>query len=145
MKYIDCFRLISVKALFIMAGEIEAMEKLHLSDEETLGELEALEEVKNFKRKFTSDLEAFHFQKDTVTALPTVPIGAPSENSPGVWPAHFNKYRGSISWTEGFEKNLHILAKDQYPDRAMGVFTSGGDAQGNQGPTFIEITNIQIE
>lgn len=44
--------------------------------------------------------------------------------------ASFNKYRGSISWTEGFEKNLHILAKDQYPDRAMGVFTSGGDAQG---------------
>jgi len=42
----------------------------------------------------------------------------------------FNKYRGSIAWTEGFEKNLHVLGKDQYPDRAMGVFTSGGDAQG---------------
>jgi hypothetical protein len=43
----------------------------------------------------------------------------------------FNKFRGSIAWTEGFEKNLHVLAKNQYPDRAMGVFTSGGDAQGN--------------
>jgi hypothetical protein len=44
----------------------------------------------------------------------------------------FNKYRGSIAGTEGYEKNLHVLAKDQYPERAMGVFTSGGDAQGRQ-------------
>jgi hypothetical protein len=43
----------------------------------------------------------------------------------------FHKYRGSIAWIEGFEKNLHVLGKDQYPDRAMGVFTSGGDAQGS--------------
>jgi hypothetical protein len=43
----------------------------------------------------------------------------------------FQKYRGSIAWTEGFEKNLHVLAKNQYPGRAMGVFTSGGDAQGS--------------
>lgn len=43
----------------------------------------------------------------------------------------FNKFRGSIAWTEGFEQNLHVLAKNQYPDRAMGIFTSGGDAQGN--------------
>lgn len=42
----------------------------------------------------------------------------------------FNRFRGSIAWTEGFETQLHVLAKDQYPDRAMGVFTSGGDAQG---------------
>jgi len=49
---------------------------------------------------------------------------SPLLNSP------FNRFRGSISWTEGFEKNLHVLAKDQYPGRAMGVFTSGGDAQG---------------
>ncbi|CAF3365741.1 unnamed protein product [Rotaria socialis] len=41
-----------------------------------------------------------------------------------------HKFRGSIAWTEGFEKNLHVLGKDQYPDRAMAVFTSGGDAQG---------------
>ena len=43
----------------------------------------------------------------------------------------FNRFRGSIAWTEGFEKNLHVLAKDQYPERSMGIFTSGGDAQGN--------------
>jgi len=46
-------------------------------------------------------------------------------------PSPFHKFRGSIAWTEGFEKNLHVLAKNQYPDRAMGIFTSGGDAQGN--------------
>jgi len=45
-------------------------------------------------------------------------------------PSPFHKFRGSIAWTEGFEKNLHVLAKNQYPDRAMGIFTSGGDAQG---------------
>ncbi|CAF1016846.1 unnamed protein product [Rotaria magnacalcarata] len=42
----------------------------------------------------------------------------------------FSKYRDSVSGVEGFEKNLHILAKNQYPGRSMGVFTSGGDAQG---------------
>ncbi|CAF0916460.1 unnamed protein product [Rotaria sordida] len=41
----------------------------------------------------------------------------------------FLRFRGSVAFTEGFEQNLHILAKDQYPDRAMGIFTSGGDAQ----------------
>ena len=51
---------------------------------------------------------------------------SPSITSPS------NRFRGSIAWTEGFEKNLHILAKDQYPERAMGIFTSGGDAQGNK-------------
>ena len=50
---------------------------------------------------------------------------SPSFHSP------YTKYRGSIAWTEGFEQNLHVLAKDQYPDRAMGIFTSGGDAQGS--------------
>lgn len=44
-----------------------------------------------------------------------------------------NRFRGSIACVEGFEKNLHILAKDQYPERSMGVFTSGGDAQGKRG------------
>lgn len=43
----------------------------------------------------------------------------------------FHKYRGSVAWTEGYEKNLHVLGKDQYPDRALAVFTSGGDAQGS--------------
>ncbi|CAF0981180.1 unnamed protein product [Rotaria sordida] len=42
----------------------------------------------------------------------------------------FSKYRGSVAWVEGLEQNLHVIAKDQYPGRAMGVFTSGGDAQG---------------
>lgn len=70
-------------------------------------------------------------QNDTVGALRTdlstvnVDIPPPLVNSP------FNKYRGSIAWTEGFEKNLHFLVKDQYPERAMGIFTSGGDAQGS--------------
>jgi len=48
----------------------------------------------------------------------------------------FSRFRGSIACTEGFEQNLHILAKDQYPERAMGVFTSGGDAQGNSNVYF---------
>jgi hypothetical protein len=56
---------------------------------------------------------------NTLTELPS-----PAVNSP------FSRFRGSISFTEGYEKNLHILAKDQYPGRSMGVFTSGGDAQG---------------
>ena len=43
-----------------------------------------------------------------------------------------NRFRGSIACVEGFEKDLHILAKDQYPERSMAVFTSGGDAQGNE-------------
>ena len=46
----------------------------------------------------------------------------------------FQKFRGSVAWTEGFEHNLHVLRKDQYPDRAMAVFTSGGDAQGSFKP-----------
>lgn len=50
---------------------------------------------------------------------------SPASRSP------FHKYRGSIAWTEGFEKNLHVLAKDQYTGRALGIFTSGGDAQGS--------------
>ncbi|CAF3417154.1 unnamed protein product [Rotaria sp. Silwood1] len=49
---------------------------------------------------------------------------SPLSNSP------FSKYRGSVAWVEGFERKLHVLTKDQYPGRAMGVFTSGGDAQG---------------
>lgn len=66
----------------------------------------------------------YSFQADTVGELPS-DIGAA-----GFLTSPFQKYRGSIAWTEGFEKNLHVLAKDQYPDRAMGIFTSGGDAQG---------------
>lgn len=54
--------------------------------------------------------------------------GGPPETASPL--SSFNKFRGSIAWTEGFEKNLHILAKDQYPERSMAVFTSGGDAQG---------------
>ena len=70
-------------------------------------------------------------QNDIVGSLPkqlggsNVDTPSPSVHSP------LHKYRGSIAWTEGFEKNLHVLAKDQYPDRAMGIFTSGGDAQGS--------------
>lgn len=52
-------------------------------------------------------------------------VSSPSARSP------YQKVRGSITWTEGYEKNLHVLGKDQYPGRAMGVFTSGGDAQGS--------------
>ncbi|CAF1170909.1 unnamed protein product [Adineta ricciae] len=81
------------------------------ADEETPGELEALEE------------------NDQLGALRPRLAPIPSD-SPGAAMSPFNKYRGSIAWTEGFEQNLHILAKDQYPERAMGVFTSGGDAQG---------------
>ncbi|CAF0910722.1 unnamed protein product [Adineta ricciae] len=67
---------------------------------------------------------------DTVSALRAdlssinADLTSPPINSPST------KFRGSICWTEGFEKNLHVLAKDQYAGRAMGVFTSGGDAQG---------------
>jgi len=70
-------------------------------------------------------------QNDTIGEL-RVGIGGTNADTPsplGISP--FSKYRGSISWTEGYEKNLHVLVKDQYPDRAMGVFTSGGDAQGS--------------
>lgn len=52
-----------------------------------------------------------------------------------------NRFRGSIACVEGFEKNLHILAKDQYPERSMGVFTSGGDAQGKK--NLLESTIVQ--
>ncbi|CAF0725208.1 unnamed protein product [Rotaria sp. Silwood1] len=78
---------------------------------------------------FNYDTETVE-EHDTVGELPTefspmtADISSPMTRSP------FHKFRGSIAWTEGFEKNLHVLVKDQYPDRAMGVFTSGGDAQG---------------
>ncbi|CAF0856789.1 unnamed protein product [Adineta ricciae] len=68
-------------------------------------------------------------ENDTVSALRAdlssinADLTSPPINSPST------KFRGSICWTEGFEKNLHVLAKDQYAGRAMGVFTSGGDAQ----------------
>jgi hypothetical protein len=79
----------------------------------------------------TDQIISSSLQNDQLGSLPT-PLGStnvdtpsPSVHSP------FQKYRGSIAWTEGFEKNLHVLGKDQYPGRAMGVFTSGGDAQGS--------------
>ena len=64
-------------------------------------------------------------QEDTLGALRRQPSTVIMPASP------LQKFRGSIAFTEGFEKNLHVLAKDQYPDRAMAIFTSGGDAQGN--------------
>ncbi len=70
-------------------------------------------------------------QSDKVSELRTDLANTNLENSSPAISSPYNRFRGSISWTEGFEKNLHILAKDQYPERAMGVFTSGGDAQGN--------------
>ena len=42
---------------------------------------------------------------------------------------------------DGFEKNLHVLTKDQYPGRAMGVFTSGGDAQGKDSFSVVSTMN----
>jgi hypothetical protein len=70
-------------------------------------------------------------QNDTVGELRTDISGINADVSSSLGSYPFHKYRGSIAGIEGFEKNLHILAKDQYPDRAMGVFTSGGDAQGS--------------
>jgi hypothetical protein len=81
-------------------------------------------------------------QKDEIGELRTDSFGPNSDMSP-MHTASFNKFRGSIAWTEGFEKNLHVLAKDQYPERAMGVFTSGGDAQGSLKP-FISYIYIYI-
>lgn len=76
----------------------------------------------------------FFLQNDTLGALQSQPnVLATDPPSPFI-NSPFTKYRGSIAWTEGFEKNLHVLAKNQYPDRAMGIFTSGGDAQGSQIP-----------
>ncbi|CAF2454043.1 unnamed protein product [Rotaria sp. Silwood2] len=80
--------------------------------EEKRGELEALEE------------------SDKLGELRSDIIGTSPETPSILMNTPFSKYRGSVSWVEGFEQNLHILAKDKYPGRAMGVFTSGGDAQG---------------
>lgn len=72
-------------------------------------------------------------QTDQVGELRTPLNNSMSIETPGVLAnSPFSRFRGSIAWTEGFEQNLHILAKDQYPERALGVFTSGGDAQGIQ-------------
>jgi len=73
----------------------------------------------------------FSLQNDKIGELRTDISGTHADVSSPSATSTFSKYRGSIAWTEGYEKNLHILAKDQYPERAMGVFTSGGDAQGN--------------
>lgn len=80
-------------------------------------------------------------QNDKVGELRPESININVENSSPTVISPYNRFRGSISWTEGFEKNLHILAKDQYPERAMGVFTSGGDAQGN---TYIHLILSQL-
>jgi len=89
------------------------------ADEETAGELETLEEHDDHNES-----------NDKVGDLRSKFNNVFPDASSSMLNSPFNKYRGSIAWTEGFEKNLHVLAKDQYPDRAMGVFTSGGDAQG---------------
>ncbi|CAM4756384.1 unnamed protein product [Rotaria magnacalcarata] len=68
---------------------------------------------------------------DTVGELRTDFNAMTTDHSSPLPRSPFHKFRGSIAWTEGFEKNLHVLGKDQYPDRAMAVFTSGGDAQGS--------------
>jgi hypothetical protein len=78
----------------------------------------------------TKELLSSSLQTDKVPELRSDLSGGTLENASPGSQAAFNRFRGSISWTEGFEKNLHIIAKDQYPDRALGVFTSGGDAQG---------------
>ena len=70
-------------------------------------------------------------QKDTVGELRTDVGGAHADGTTPAARSPFHKYRGSIAWTEGYETNLHVLAKDQYPERALGIFTSGGDAQGS--------------
>jgi hypothetical protein len=74
-------------------------------------------------------LTSSSLQNDELGELPSGLSGS-APDTPSMFNASFNKYRGSIASIEGFEKNLHVLAKDQYPGRAMGVFTSGGDAQG---------------
>ncbi|CAF1123110.1 unnamed protein product [Rotaria magnacalcarata] len=70
-------------------------------------------------------------ENDTVGELRTDFNAITTDHSSPLPRSPFHKFRGSIAWTEGFEKNLHVLGKDQYPDRAMAVFTSGGDAQGS--------------
>ncbi|CAF1369610.1 unnamed protein product [Adineta steineri] len=81
-------------------------------EDETPGEIEGLDE-----------------EKDEVRELRPSQFNAAMDLSAAAY-SPFSKYRGSIACTEGFEHNLHVLAKDQYPGRAMGIFTSGGDAQG---------------
>ncbi|CAF4287964.1 unnamed protein product, partial [Adineta steineri] len=81
-------------------------------EDETPGEIEGLDE-----------------EKDEVSELRPSQFNAAMDLSAAAY-SPFSKYRGSIACTEGFEHNLHVLAKDQYPGRAMGIFTSGGDAQG---------------
>jgi hypothetical protein len=76
-------------------------------------------------------------QTDKVGDLRAEAANTNAENPSPSITSPFNRFRGSIAWTEGFETNLHILAKDQYPERAMGVFTSGGDAQGNTYILFV--------
>ncbi|CAF3568447.1 unnamed protein product [Adineta steineri] len=75
------------------------------------------------------DTEA-HEEDDTIGELPTDLSGINADITSSTANSPFNKFRGSICATEGYEKNLHVLAKNQYTDRAMGIFTSGGDAQG---------------
>jgi hypothetical protein len=77
--------------------------------------------------KFTSCF----LQEDTIGELRKEAGGANADAALPSARSQFHKYRGSVAWTEGFETNLHVLAKDQYTERALGVFTSGGDAQGS--------------
>jgi hypothetical protein len=77
-----------------------------------------------------NELLSSSLQTDKVPELRSEFTGTSVESTSPAALSPFNRFRGSISWTEGYEQNLHILAKDQYPGRAMGVFTSGGDAQG---------------
>jgi hypothetical protein len=83
--------------------------------------------------KFFSEFNQLTFpslKDDKIGELRSEAQGGASEMTSPQATSPFNRFRGSIAWTEGFEKNLHVLAKDQYPERSMGVFTSGGDAQG---------------
>ena len=83
-------------------------------------------------------------QTDKVGKLPKELGGAVADALSPMALSPFNRFRGSIAWTEGFEKNLHVLAKDQYPERAMGVFTSGGDAQGSfHGPRSLLFSSLE--
>ncbi|CAF3500667.1 unnamed protein product [Rotaria socialis] len=75
------------------------------------------------------DIEALE-EADTIGELRSEFAASSPDAASALANSPFSKYRGSVSWVEGFEKNLHILAKNQYPGRSMGVFTSGGDAQG---------------
>lgn len=71
-------------------------------------------------------------QNDKLSELRKDPSNTSGEPASASVQSPGNRFRGSIACVEGFEKDLHILAKDQYPERSMGVFTSGGDAQGNE-------------